>query len=260
MITCCVTLSYQGLNVLSDIRKRMPGVDCYVHDKIRAPRWAKKFSSLMEIAPKLFGEYEGLVFVAPCGAVTRAVAPLASDKKADPAVVVVDVGGRWAISLLSGHEGGANGLALAVANAIGAEPVITTTTEAAKNLIVGVGMRRGKSAKEVVAAVTEALAEVKAAPDDVRFLASVDIKADEEGLIEAAAKLGLSLRLISSEDIRETFREFDHSEFVWSEVNLPAVSEPCALLAGRRTKLILKRKIYGGVTVAIAKENCSSLE
>ncbi|MDH4183671.1 MAG: cobalamin biosynthesis protein, partial [Nitrospinota bacterium] len=73
-------------------------------------------------------------------------------------------------------------------------------------------------------------------------------------------ELGLPLRFIDSEEIRQTFREFEHSEFVWSEVNLPAVAEPCALLAGRRTKLILKRKIYSGVTVAVARENCSSLE
>ena len=260
MKTCFVTLSTQGLNVLSAARNKMPDAGFYVHDKVKSPEWAKKFSRVVDLAKELFEEYEGLVFVAPCGAVTRAVGPLARDKKTDPAVVVVDVGGRYAISLLGGHEAGANDLALAVSNAIGAEPVISTTTEAVKSLIVGVGMRRGWPASNVVAAITDALAGIHATPEDVRMLASVDIKSDEAGLLEAARELGLPLRFIDSEEIRQTFREFEHSEFVWSEVNLPAVAEPCALLAGRRTKLILKRKIYSGVTVAVARENCSSLE
>lgn len=260
MKICLVTLSPQGVKVLEKIREKIPDVDCYVHEKVDVPSWAKQFARVVELTERLFVEYEGLVYVAPCGAVTRAIAPLATDKKTDPAVVVVDVGGRHAISLLSGHEGGANDLALQVANAIGAEPVITTTTEAAKSLIVGVGMRRGRPAANIVEAVTEALAEVKATPADARFLVSADIKHDEAGLIEAARMMNIPLRFIDGDEIRNSFRVFDHSDFVWKKVNLPAVAEPCALLAGRRTTLILKRKICNGVTVAVAKENCSSLE
>ena len=55
------------------------------------------------------------------------------------------------MSLLSGHEGGANDLALQIANLVGAEPVITTTTEALKSVIVGVGCRRGTEAERIVA-------------------------------------------------------------------------------------------------------------
>ena len=51
-------------------------------------------------------KYDGLVYIAPCGVVVRAIAPFLEHKTKDPAVVVVDVGGRWAVSLLSGHEGG----------------------------------------------------------------------------------------------------------------------------------------------------------
>ncbi|MDH5510984.1 MAG: cobalamin biosynthesis protein [Nitrospinota bacterium] len=260
MRICAITLSPQGALVLERIRKMIPAVDCYVHENVATPPWVKKFSRVVELTRQLFGKYEGLVYVAPCGAVIRAIAPLATDKKTDPAVVVVDVGGRHAISLLSGHEGGANELALQVANAIGAEPVITTTTEAVKNLIVGVGMRRGRPAADIVAAVTQAMAEVKSTVADARFLASADIKHDEAGLIEAARIMDIPLRFIDGEEIRNSTRHFDHSDFVWKKVNLPAVAEPCALLAGRRTKLILKRKICNGVTVAVARENCLSLE
>jgi cobalt-precorrin 5A hydrolase len=88
------------------------------------------------------------------------------------------------------------------------------------------------------------------------LLASADIKADEAGLKDAADSLGMVLRFIPSDDIRATALEFEYSDFVMEKVDLPAVAEPCALLAGRRTRLILKKKKYSGVTVAIAQENC----
>jgi cobalt-precorrin 5A hydrolase len=59
----------------------------------------------------------------------RAIAPVLKDKTVDPAVVVVDDCGRFAVSLISGHIGGANRLALRVAKVLGAAPVITTATD-----------------------------------------------------------------------------------------------------------------------------------
>jgi cobalamin biosynthesis protein CbiG len=73
----------------------------------------------------------GLVLVMATGIAVRLLAPLLRDKREDPGVVVVDEGGRFAISLLAGHLGGANALAERVAAAIGAQPVITTASEMA---------------------------------------------------------------------------------------------------------------------------------
>ena len=109
-----------------------------------------------------------MVFAVPTGVAVRAIAPLIKHKKEDPAVVVLDVVGRFAISLLSGHEGGANDLALAVGNILGAEPVITTTTEALKTVIVGVGCRRGASAQKIQEAVEAALQETGIDKAEVR--------------------------------------------------------------------------------------------
>lgn len=69
-----------------------------------------------------------IAFVAT-GIVVRVLAPLLGDKHTDPAVVVVDETGRYAIALLSGHVGGANELARQVGAALGAEPVLSTATD-----------------------------------------------------------------------------------------------------------------------------------
>ncbi|MFE2049101.1 precorrin-3B C(17)-methyltransferase [Streptomyces sp. NPDC059459] len=77
-----------------------------------------------------FAECERLVCFLATGAVVRLVAPLLDDKRTDPGVVCVDEGGRFAVSLVGGHGGGANELAVAVAGVLGAEPVVTTATDA----------------------------------------------------------------------------------------------------------------------------------
>lgn len=250
-----VTLSPEGAEIFAKFKASFPTADFFLHEKVESGFESTRFVSLMTLVRENFLKYEGFVFIAPAGAVIRALDGNIVDKKSDPAVVQVDVGGRWAVSLLSGHEGGANLLAVSVANAIGAEPVISTSTEAVKKIIVGVGCKRGKGADEIVKAIELALAEAGLSLEEVRYIASVDIKSDEIGLLEAASLLDIPLRFIPSEDIRNPKLDFEHSEFVQKKVNLPAVAEPVALLAGRRTSLLLKRRKYDGITVAIATEN-----
>ena len=234
-------------------------VDVFLHTGVTEMPEARRFDRIVDLTREIFSAYDGLVYIAPAGLVVRAIAPCLEHKTVDPGVVVVDVGGRWAVSLLGGHEGGANALAVAVANLLGAEPVISTTTEAVKDLIVGVGCRRGTAAAAIVAAVREAIAMASCDLARVRLLASADIKAGEAGLIEAARELGIPLRLVASEEIRGAVGPFERSAFVQEKVDLPAVAEPAALLAGRRTQLLLPKQIIDHVTVAIARENCTSL-
>jgi cobalt-precorrin 5A hydrolase len=76
--------------------------------------------------------------------------------------------------------------------------------------------------------VETALKESSLGINQVRYLTSADIKADEEGLIEAAKRLEVPLRFIASQEIRTTIKAFEHSEFVKKKVNLPAVAEASA--------------------------------
>lgn len=77
-----------------------------------------------------FHDTDALVFIGAAGIAVRALAPAIVSKTSDPAVVVADDGGRFAVSLLSGHIGGANELAERIGTLIGAVPVITTATDA----------------------------------------------------------------------------------------------------------------------------------
>lgn len=79
---------------------------------------------------RAFAECDQVVCFLATGAVVRLVAPLLSDKGSDPGVVCVDEAGRFAVSLVGGHAGGANELAREVGGLLGAEPVVTTATDA----------------------------------------------------------------------------------------------------------------------------------
>lgn len=115
-----------------------------------------------------FAASDALVFVSSCGIAVRSVTPFVKSKTSDPAVVVVDETGRFAISLLSGHLGGANALALRIAEGIGAAPVITTATDVNGRFSVdawakenGFAISDMTAAKAVSAAILEGDVPVK---------------------------------------------------------------------------------------------------
>ncbi|MGE5799739.1 MAG: cobalamin biosynthesis protein [Syntrophaceae bacterium] len=255
-----ISLSEAGAPLARAIAEALRGSTVFLHETVSSRHAGVRFQRIFDLVSELYEETDGMVFIGPCGVAVRALAPHLRSKLVDPPVVVVDVGGRYAISLLSGHEGGANDLAVIVGNVLGAEPVVTTTTEAAKTILVGIGCRRGCTAKAIVEAVRFALDKAGIDLNRVRYLASADVKAGEAGLIQAAQELGVPLRIIPSEEIRACTRDFSCSPLAQEKVNLPAVAEPAALLAGRRTTLIHPKTVHNHVAVAIAKEGCLSSE
>jgi cobalt-precorrin 5A hydrolase len=248
-----ITLSPHGLASARALRGVLGEASLHVHRAVPAAD-AEPFGRMADLLAELWPRKRRMVLFAPTGAVVRAMAPLLASKYTDPAIVVADVQGRWAIALLSGHEGGANALAHTVANALGGEPIVTTTTEAVKDLIVGVGCRRGTPPEPIEAAVREALERTGSALDRVRLLASADLKAFEPGLLEAARRLELPVRFLPSAAIRTSPLGFSPSAAAERQLDLPGVAEPAALLAGSRTRLVLPRTVIQGVTVALAQE------
>ncbi|MFI3289534.1 MAG: precorrin-4 C(11)-methyltransferase [Rikenellaceae bacterium] len=76
-----------------------------------------------------FKSYESLIFIGAMGIAVRFIAPLVESKYSDPAVINIDSSGRYVVSLLSGHIGGANQLTRDIAHIIGGEAVISTKSD-----------------------------------------------------------------------------------------------------------------------------------
>ncbi|GGV79144.1 precorrin-3B C(17)-methyltransferase [Streptomyces griseoloalbus] len=257
-----------------------------------------------------FAQCEQLVCFLATGAVVRLVAPLLAGKASDPGVVCVDEGGRFAVSLLGGHGGGANGLARAVAEVLGAEPVVTTATDAVglsgldtlglpaegdvaavsralldgeavalraevawplpplpvtdegrytirltdrltepaerevllrpPTLVVGVGASKGAPVEEVLALVEGALREAGLSAASLAELATVDAKAGEQGIVEAARRLGVPLVTYGAGELARV-EVPNPSDAPLGAVGTPSVAEAAALLGGGEL-LVPKRK------------------
>jgi cobalt-precorrin 5A hydrolase len=85
---------------------------------------------IAEFIKDTYNKVDAIVAVMATGIIIRSVAPLLKSKLTDPAVIGVDAAGKYAISLLSGHYGGANELTRPIAKGIGATAVITTASDA----------------------------------------------------------------------------------------------------------------------------------
>ncbi len=272
-----------------------------------------------------------LVFVGSAGIAIREIAPFIKDKRTDPAVLCIDERGNFVIPLLSGHIGGANTLALRLAQALGAEPVITTATDlngkfsvdawAARQglfiadmqimkavsaailenpvpltsdfpivtglpsgvtegksgelgiclscrrkqpftrtlllvpplICLGVGCRRGIIAEAVGSAVDAVLKEHHIHPKAVRQVASIDLKANEEGLLAFCKDRGLPLTLYPADALRALPGEFTTSERVLRVTGVDNVCERAAM--AEADTLLVKKTVFSGMTVAAAMKN-----
>ena len=103
----------------------------FTKSSVSGPEWGLTpvEETLGQWTGKAFASYDGLIFIGACGIAVRAIAPFVRDKFKDPAVTVMDEGAGFAVSLLSGHVGGANKLTREAALVAGAVPVISTATD-----------------------------------------------------------------------------------------------------------------------------------
>ncbi|MFL9866316.1 cobalamin biosynthesis protein [Paraburkholderia fungorum] len=128
-----------------------------------------------------------------------------------------------------------------------------------KTLSIGIGCRLHSSAEQIEAAVRAALDSH--AFDEIDAIASVDTKAHEAGLLEFCARHALPLKLFSRAQIAAIAVD-DPSAAVREHLGIDGVCEPCALLAAagasdragaRNARLLVRKTIHHGVTVAIAE-------
>ncbi len=192
------------------------------------------------------------VMVGATGIAVRFLDALAQDKHSDPALVVLDEAGRFAVSLLAGHEGGANDLAYRVAALVGAVPVVTTATEARKPLTLGIGCRKGVDAERIEAAVLHALGQRSLG--EVREVATVDLKENEPGLLAFCRHHALPLRVFAHATLAARPWVSQPSEWVRHNVGLDGVCEPCALVASPRGALLVPKTSLDGVAVAVVQD------
>lgn len=296
------------------------------------------FASLRSLMKTSFTRFDGHVFIAATGIVVRTIAPHLSSKAEDPAVVCMDPQGRHVISLLSGHLGGANDLAIRCAAITGGQAVITTATDTMgvpsvdmlarernlhiidldtikdinaaflegrsvqihdplgclgeldgvlsrpvefpedwhtgepgiwvhwkhqpactemlrlvpRILTLGVGCRRGTSGQDIHAFVSRVLKEHDLLPEAVDCMGTADIKRDEQGLLEAAEELNVSLRFFSGEVLAEVDSPTP-SSMVEQHVGTPSVCEAAALLLSDGGELVVPKQKTDKVTVAVAR-------
>jgi len=279
----------------------------------------------------IFKDVDAMVFVGSVGIAVREIAPHVRDKATDPAVVSIDELGRFCVPLLSGHIGGANDLALELANALGATPVITTATDinqkfsvdawAARNgyvigslsrakavsaaileqdiplqcdypimtklpggvilgdsgavgirisvyrdepfertlwlipriLHLGIGCRKGTDISVIREAVDTVLKENNIDHRAVKCVASIDLKAEEAGLLAYCQEEKLPMTFYSNQELKAVPGEFTPSVFVQSITGVDNVCERAALIGAE--KLIVKKTARNGVTVALAEEH-----
>lgn len=289
----------------------------------------------------IFEHFDGIVFISSTGIAIRISAPFIKSKSVDPAIVVVDDLGRYSISLLSGHIGGANKLAEYIARYLKCQAIITTASDGrgieavdmfakrnnlfiesledakkitsmmiggeaiklqyendnlgnlnnfknneakigysnivdkneagaifitsklsinydkprcilrAKNIIVGLGCRRGKTKDEIINALITVFSDNNLSINSIKQIATVDVKQDEIGIIEACVHLKCEMLIIPREAIKVVQNKFNKSAFVENAIGVSSVCEPCAYISGG--KLVVGRTAINGITIAISR-------
>ncbi|MGB0129111.1 MAG: cobalamin biosynthesis central domain-containing protein, partial [Rhodocyclaceae bacterium] len=138
-----IALTRAGIVLAGRVLAALPGAKLFAPEKFRAeaelvaPGAATCYQGRIgDTLPALFAGHEGLVAIFSLGALVRLIAPYLMDKETDPAVVVLDEAGRFAIPVLSGHLGGANVLAQRLGVALGATAVLTTASDVGQTLAV----------------------------------------------------------------------------------------------------------------------------
>ena len=115
---------------------------------------------------------------------------------------------------------------------------------------VGIGCRKGITSGEVVDAVRAALEASGISGSEVLVFATTEKKMGETGLAEGVSALSGNLIFLDDDTINAQ-RGVSGSRA--TRIGLQGVAEPCALAVAKKKELVMGKKVYGRVTVAIAR-------
>ncbi len=128
-----------------------------------------------------------------------------------------------------------------------------------KNLFVGIGCNRNTSKKEISEMVNQALEKYKLSINSIARVATIDLKADEQGLIDFADDAGLNIDFFSKNDLNGAVLKHNiaPSEVVKAATGAAAVAEPAAILAARKrfhnSTVVIPKEKRGNVTLSLVK-------
>lgn len=122
-----ILTSHQGVQLARLLSREMDAQSVIV--STHAIDGVTRVDKLSQWVESHIGGYSSVVVIGAVGIAVRLMAPCVKDKYSDPAVVALDLSGTYAVSVLSGHVGGANELTSRVAHIVGATPIITTRSD-----------------------------------------------------------------------------------------------------------------------------------
>ncbi|MDP6191077.1 MAG: cobalamin biosynthesis protein [Gammaproteobacteria bacterium] len=207
-----------------------------------------------------FAHGERLIMICATGIAVRTLAPVLVDKYRDPAVLVLDEQGEFVIPLLSGHEGGANEWGRQVSELLSAQLVMTTAKPYLQPVYtVGMGCERHCDAAHLQALLEQCLTQQGLQIADIVSINSIDIKADEAGLIALANDQEKLFQTFSAEQLAAVRDQLQTpSEYVYNTVGVYGVAESAALWAAQQAtqgqaELVLAKQKTSKATCAIAR-------
>ena len=244
-----VTLTEAGQRLGRNLCEQLPGAElCFKPEPFR------------ETVQQAFRDGDTLIMICATGIVMRTLAEVIISKHDDPPVLVLDEAGRFVIPLLSGHEGGANELAREVSDLIGAQLVLTTANAYLRPVYaIGMGCERGCELSELRELFERCLSESGKDIEQIGSINSIDIKADETGLIQLSEWLSLPFNVYGSEQLGEMESLLStRSEYVFDTVGVYGVAESAALYAaaeqtGSAPELVLNKIKSRRATCALAR-------
>lgn len=121
-----ILISETSLPLAQTLQRELKDAEIYTKNELEGCTTIASYSRFMS---DHFTDFESILFIGAMGICVRSIAGCIKNKYKDPAVVCIDSTGRFVISVLSGHVGGANELTRHIAAITGGEAIITTQSD-----------------------------------------------------------------------------------------------------------------------------------